>query len=58
MVYEQVKRDFVETDSIKAEVVAILAQQISRLRVSLQNALDARSGPEEGSDAWLLLNAL
>jgi two-component sensor histidine kinase/putative methionine-R-sulfoxide reductase with GAF domain len=56
-VYEQVKRDSAETDAMKAEVVAILARQISRLRVALQDALSVRSGPEEGSDAWLLLNA-
>lgn len=58
MVYEHVKRDTATADAEKAEVVAILAQQISRLRVSLQDALGARSGPEDGSDAWLLLNAL
>lgn len=58
MVYEPVKRDFAGSDAEKAAVVATLAQQTSRLRASLQDALGARSGPEEGSDAWLLLNAL
>lgn len=58
MVYEQVKRDVVDTNARQAEVVAILAQHTSRLRASLQDALGARSGPEEGSDAWLLLHAL
>jgi two-component system, sensor histidine kinase PdtaS len=58
VVYEQVKRAGDGADTGKAEVIAILAQQVSRLRASLQDALGARSGPEEGSDAWLLLNAL
>lgn len=58
MVYEYVKRDVADTSAGKAEVVAVLAQHTSRLRASLQDALGARSGPEEGSDAWLLLNAL
>jgi two-component sensor histidine kinase/putative methionine-R-sulfoxide reductase with GAF domain len=58
VVYEHVKRDVAETDAVNTEVMATLARQISRLRVSLQDALGARSGPEEGSDAWLLLNAL
>jgi two-component sensor histidine kinase/putative methionine-R-sulfoxide reductase with GAF domain len=57
VVYEHVKRDFAEPGALRAEVVANLAQQISRLRVALQDALSVRSGPEEGSDAWLLLNA-
>jgi two-component system, sensor histidine kinase PdtaS len=39
------------------QVEKILAQHITRLRVSLQHASGALSGPEEGSDAWLLLNA-
>ncbi len=40
------------------QVEKILAQHIARLRVALQHATGAFSGPEEGSDAWLLLNAL
>ncbi len=39
------------------QVEKILAQHITRLRISLQHASGALSGPEEGSDAWLLLNA-
>jgi two-component sensor histidine kinase len=58
VVYEYVKRDVAGADAGQAEVVAVLAQHVSRLRASLQDALGARSGPEEGSDAWLLLNAL
>jgi two-component sensor histidine kinase/putative methionine-R-sulfoxide reductase with GAF domain len=58
VVYEYVKRDVAGADAAQAEVVAILAPHVSRLRASLQDALGARSGPEEGSDAWLLLNAL
>ena len=40
------------------QVEKVLAQHIARLRVSLQHASGALTGPEEGSDAWLLLNAL
>jgi len=58
VVYEQVKRDAAGADAEKIEVIALLAQYVSRLRVSLQDALGVDSGPEEGSDAWLLLNAL
>ncbi|HXL38625.1 MAG TPA: hypothetical protein VN954_15650, partial [Ktedonobacteraceae bacterium] len=39
------------------QVEKILAQHIARLRASLQHASGEISGPEEGSDAWLLLNA-
>jgi len=39
------------------QIEKILAQHIARLRASLQNASGEISGPEEGSDAWLLLNA-
>ncbi len=39
------------------QVEKILAQHIARLRASLQHASGEFSGPEEGSDAWLLLNA-
>ena len=39
------------------QVEKILAQHIARLRVSLQHTSGALTGPEEGSDAWLLLNA-
>jgi two-component sensor histidine kinase/putative methionine-R-sulfoxide reductase with GAF domain len=58
VVYEHVKGDFTETDAVKAEVVEVLAQHVSRLRAALQEALGALSGPEEGSDAWLLLNTV
>jgi two-component sensor histidine kinase len=58
VVNEQVKRNGAEVDAGQVEIVALLAQHISRLHASLQDALGARSGPEEGSDAWLLLNAL
>jgi two-component system, sensor histidine kinase PdtaS len=39
------------------QVEKVLAQHIVRLQVSLQHASGELSGPEEGSDAWLLLNA-
>ena len=39
------------------QVEKILAQHIVMLRASLQQASGEPSGPEEGSDAWLLLNA-
>jgi two-component sensor histidine kinase len=39
------------------QVEKILAQHIARLQASLQLASGEISGPEEGSDAWLLLNA-
>jgi len=39
------------------QVEKVLAQHIARLRGSLQHASGALTGPEEGSDAWLLLNA-
>jgi GAF domain-containing protein len=41
-----------------AGVEQVLAQHLSRLRESLLNASGDSYGPEEGSDAWLLLNAL
>lgn len=37
--------------------MALLAQHSAHLRTVLQEALGERSGPEEGSDAWLFLNA-
>src|SRR5579859_1421014 len=40
-----------------AQVEKILARHIGRLRVALRRASGELSGPEEGSDAWLLLNA-
>lgn len=58
MVYEHEKRASTEEKTLEVEVASILAQQVSRLRVALQDALGAPSGPEEGSDAWLFLNAL
>ncbi|MBE3558332.1 MAG: GAF domain-containing protein [Ktedonobacteraceae bacterium] len=36
----------------------MLARHITRLRAALQRVSGESSGPEEGSDAWLLLNAL
>jgi two-component system, sensor histidine kinase PdtaS len=39
-------------------VELVLAEHIARLRASLQHVLGASDGPEEGSDAWLLLDAL
>jgi len=39
-------------------VEQVLAQHITRLKVCLQHASGESYGPEEGSDAWLLLNAL
>ena len=36
----------------------VLAQHRTRLEVRLQQAFGDSSGPEKGSDAWLLLNAL
>ncbi len=39
-------------------VEQMLAQHITRLRVCLQHVSGDSDGPEEGSDAWLLLNAL
>jgi len=39
-------------------VEQILSQNVARLQASLQHASKTHSGPEEGSDAWLLLNAL
>ena len=39
------------------QVEKILAQHIARFQASLQHASGEISGPEEGSDAWLLLNA-
>ncbi|HZS75833.1 MAG TPA: GAF domain-containing protein [Ktedonobacteraceae bacterium] len=40
------------------QVENILRQNVTRLQVALQHASGAHSGPEEGSDAWLLLQAL
>ncbi len=42
----------------RGDVEQVLAQHTARLRVCLQRASGETSGPEEGSDAWLLLNAL
>lgn len=41
-----------------ADIEQVLAQHIVRLRASLQHISGDSEGPEEGSDAWLLLNAL
>ncbi len=40
------------------DVEQVLAQHITQLRVCLQHVLGESSELEEGSDAWLLLNAL
>src|SRR2546421_3007319 len=41
-----------------SQVERILAEHTARLRVCLQHASGDSEGPEEGSDAWLLLHAL
>ncbi len=41
-----------------SEVGRVLAQHAARLRVCLQHATGDSEGPEEGSDVWLLLDAL
>jgi two-component sensor histidine kinase/putative methionine-R-sulfoxide reductase with GAF domain len=41
-----------------SKVEQVLAQSAARLRVCLQHASNDSAGPEEGSDAWLLLHAL
>lgn len=56
MLYDKKQRHL--TEAASSEFVALLAQHISHLQVALQEALGEHSGPEEGSDAWLLLNAL
>ena len=40
------------------EVEQILSSHSTRLRACLQQVSDSSYGPEEGSDAWLLLNTL
>lgn len=45
-------------DSHVEQVHKILAENSARLRGCLQRASGESEGPEEGSDAWLLLNAL
>ncbi len=42
----------------QTNIEQVLAQHTTRLRVCLQQATGDTEGPEEGSDAWLLLNAL
>ena len=42
----------------QSDIEQALAQHTARLRVCLQQATGDSDGPEEGSDAWLLLNAL
>jgi GAF domain-containing protein/anti-sigma regulatory factor (Ser/Thr protein kinase) len=41
-----------------SNVEHVLAQYTTRLRICLQRASGDNEGPEEGSDAWLLLHAL
>ena len=63
MVYEYAKLEKAgsstqtEAESVE-QIENILAQHADRLRACLQQASGDSSGPEEGSDAWLLLNAL
>src|SRR2546425_131200 len=40
------------------DIEQVLSRHVGRLQGCLQHALGESSGPEEGSDAWLLLNAL
>lgn len=40
------------------QVERILSQNVARLRAALQRSSGTNSGPEEGSNAWMLLNAL
>jgi len=47
-----------EEQSFTAQVEQALTEHTARLRASLQHVSGDRYGPEEGSDAWLLLNAL
>ncbi|MEO8973456.1 MAG: GAF domain-containing protein [Ktedonobacteraceae bacterium] len=42
----------------RSDIEHVLAEHTTRLRVCLQQATGDSEGPEEGSDAWLLLNAL
>jgi len=42
----------------ESDVERILAEYSTRLRASLQHVTGDNTGPEEGSDAWLLLHAL
>ena len=49
MIYENVK---------EPSLVGVLFQHANRLEACLQRASGDSHGPEEGSDAWLLLNAL
>jgi two-component sensor histidine kinase/putative methionine-R-sulfoxide reductase with GAF domain len=44
--------------SQECEVKNVLKEHLSRLQICLQRASGESSGPEEGSDAWLLLKAL
>ncbi len=44
--------------TLGADVEQVLAQHIACLRACLQEVAGNASGPEEGSDAWLLLHAL
>jgi GAF domain-containing protein/anti-sigma regulatory factor (Ser/Thr protein kinase) len=43
--------------NLEDSLVAILSQHAPRLQAALQRASGDSQGPEEGSDAWLLLNA-
>ncbi len=67
MVYEYIRLEKASSDTViesSLEVVDlveqienVLAEHAARLRTALQQASGDSSGPEEGSDAWLLLNA-
>lgn len=63
MVYEYIKLEKASGDiqteaDLVEQIENVLAQNATRLRIALQQASGDSSGPEEGSDAWLLLNAL
>ena len=63
MVYEYAKLEKAgsgtQTEAQPVEQLEnVLARYADRLRACLQQASGDSSGPEEGSDAWLLLNAL
>lgn len=51
---EEVEKNVIQGSGIEH----VLAQNRTRLEVRLQQVFDDSSGPEKGSDAWLLLNAL
>ena len=65
MVYEYVKLEKAGGSTniesflgVAEQIENVLAEHATRLRLCLQQISGDGSGPEEGSDAWLLLNAL